>query len=139
MKMLYILLFVIIFIIAGQFLGRRTPAFTDANCIRAIVGEYAESDYQGMKLFAHALRNRKTLKGVYGFNADHVKKEKKDVWVNATLAWYDSLNEFDPLDGASEWRSANDIYNHGWPKGMSFITRYHTTYFFKPTKTGGSK
>ena len=130
-----------IFIILGaMILGftlkeRQVPLFTDDNCIRAIVGEYArEDDYYGTKLMAHAIRNRKTLRGVYGFYARHSDHESKKVWENASLAWFDSLNEFDPLHGATEWRSIDDVRKHGHPKHFVLVEICNGTFYYKPLK-----
>ena len=92
--LLYLIVLIIGSITLGFYLKRHlVPAFTDDNCIRAIVGEYAvENDYTTMKLIAHAIRNRKTLKGVYGFYAKHSNKESRSIWVTAACAWFDSKN-----------------------------------------------
>jgi hypothetical protein len=39
---------------------------TTVNCVRAILGEARGEGYQGMLAHAYAIRNRGTLKGVYG-------------------------------------------------------------------------
>lgn len=111
--------------------------FTNDNAISAIVGEYAQEDIFGMKLIAHAIRNRGTLKGVYGVNAKHNKTESKRIWQLASLAWFESENEIDPTAGASEWRSEQDIQNHGWPEGFRQTMWYKGTYFLKPTNNKG--
>ena len=117
---------------------RRVPEFTDANCIRALVGEYARDDYYGMKIMAHAIRNRKTLKGVYGYCAKHSKKESRHIWILASLAWFDSEKEKDPLQGAAEWRSRDDLSEHSIPKGMALVKIYDGNYYYKHiTKKGG--
>lgn len=112
-------------------LGRRTPAFTDENCIRALIGEYAKEDPRGMALMAHAIRNRKTLKGVFGFHASHVDHESRMVWELAELAWFSSKTERDPLHGATEWRSRKDVQQGHTPKGYFLIHVYDGTYFYK--------
>lgn len=115
---------------------RAAPVFCADNCIRALVGEYAVQDYEGMKLMAHAIRNRKTLRGVYGFYGMHTLNEPKEIWQCAYVAWFDSVNEADPLNGASEWRSKKDIKNHGYPQGFDLVKSYGgILYFKKSTKT----
>lgn len=114
----------------------RVPAFTDENCIRAMVGEYAVNDYYGMTLLAHALRNRGTLKGVYGFYAKHIKTEPKEIWMTASLAWFESKNFIDPVQGAKEWRSRQDIHRGKVPHKMKLIKVYSGMYYFKPIKKG---
>ncbi len=135
MKFVIILIGLCVFLLVlPHILKRKVPAFTDENCIRAIVGEYAKNDYYGMKLMAHAIRNRKTLKGVYGYYAKHIEKEPKDIWVTASCAWFDSLNEFDPLQGAKEWRSTMDILKGHTPRNMFIVKGYDDTFYYKPNK-----
>lgn len=107
--------------------------FSNDNAIKAIVGEYAQGDLFGMKLYAHAIRNRGTLKGVNGVFAKHSQYESKTIWKLASIAWFESENEIDPTAGASEWRSEDDIENKGWPKGFHQTLFYKDTYFLKPT------
>lgn len=135
MKMIIAYLIFIVFtaLVLGFSLRERgIPAFTDDNCIRAIVGEYSvKNDYYGMKLIAHAIRNRKTLRGVYGFYAKHADRESKDIWESASLAWFDSLNEFDPLRGATAWLSSDDLKTHRQPRGMGLVKIYNGIFFYK--------
>jgi hypothetical protein len=117
-----------------NFNRHKTPLYTDANCIRAMVGEYNESDPVGLKLMAHAIRNRKTLKGVYGYYNKNVYKTPKEIWITATLAWHNSKREMDPLNGASEWRSYDDLRRQRFPRNLKPVYRYKTTFFYKPTQ-----
>lgn len=123
-------------ILVCHFHRPNTPAFTDANCIRALIGEYAEDDYYGMTLMAHAIRNRGTLKGVYGFYAKHIKKEPKKIWITATLAWEEAKRyKLDLVSGATEWRSIEDVRRGHAPNGMWLVKIYNGTYFYKnPSK-----
>lgn len=133
MRSFLILFFVPFFLISLWKLSSRksVPEFTDKNCIQAIVGEYGKEDIYGMKLIAHAIRNRGTLEGVYGFNAKHIHKEPKNVWVLASLAWYESAYEQDPLRGAHEWRSVNDVRKGHTPNQMWLVKIYNGMYFYK--------
>lgn len=133
-KIITILIFLMIITTltwAGIIKNYPTPAFTNENCIQAIVGEYAKYDYKGMGLMAHAIRNRGTLKGVFGFYAAHVQREPKNIWVNASLAWFESKTEKDPLHGADEWRSSQDVERNRTPKHCKFIKFYNGIYFYK--------
>lgn len=121
----------------GLCMYHRRYDITDEKAIRAIVGEYARNDAKGMWYMAHAIRNRGTLKGVYGFNAKHNKKEPKYIWKLARDAWFSSGSQPDITKGATEWRSRDDIYRHGWPKGFMLTKYYDGVYYFKQTKQGG--
>ena len=57
---------------------------------RAIVGEGAGESWPAKLAIASALRNRGTLKGVYGLRAHHIEHEPKWVWRHADAAWAES-------------------------------------------------
>lgn len=80
------------------------PAGGVASNIRAIIGEASGEGFTGMKAIACAIRNRGTLKGVYGVNAKHVDKQPKWVWDMAKKAWEESETN-DITDGATHWGS----------------------------------
>lgn len=131
--MLFCIIFWMVVIMAAY--GKATEnVITDKKAIASIVGEYARDDIYGMKLFAHAIRNRGTLKGVYGRYAAHNRKEPKEVWVAASLAWFESAHENDMLDGASAWYSYADLMKRGVPKGYRILRWYKGTVFFKRVK-----
>lgn len=111
--------------------GRRYPEFTDSNCIRTIVGEYARNDSFGMSLLAHCIRNRGTLKGFYGFNAPHSKKESTEIWNLATKTWHESKTSTDFTKGATEFRSYDDVRLAGSPGGFELTAYYQELYFYK--------
>lgn len=111
---------------------------TDDKAIAAIVGEYAEEDDHGMRLIAHAIRNRGHLRGVYGLNAKHSKYESRKIWVLAATAWFESAYEPDPLKGADSWWSKDDVKKKGFPKGWTYSYFWHDRkdafHFFKSTQ-----
>lgn len=71
--------------------------------VRAIIGEASGEGYKGMLAVASAIRNRGTLKGVYGVNAKHVDKEPSWVWDMARKAWNES--EFNRVHSGDCWAS----------------------------------
>lgn len=108
--------------------------YTNDQAITAIVGEYSVKDEYGMRLFAHAIRNRGTLKGVYGLHAKHVKYEPKIIWQLAALAWFESARELDITYGADSWYSTDDVQKVGWPEGKVVTVFHNGTYFFTTNK-----
>jgi len=70
--------------------------------IRAIMGEASGEGYKGMLAIACAIRNRGTLKGVYGVRAKHIDKEPQWVWDLAYQAYKDS-EKVDITNGATHW------------------------------------
>lgn len=84
-------------------------AVPQSLAVRAIVGEAAGEGYPAMLAHAHALRNRGTLKGVYGFHARHINEEAPWVWHQARRAWTASAWTKDGTHGASYWFSEEDM------------------------------
>lgn len=118
--------------VASCQLARRYE-ITDQRAIAGIVGEYAVNDEYGMRIFAHAIRNRGTLKGVYGVYARHNLTEPGYIWELASLAWFESKNEADISNGADSWYSYRDYLKYGIPKGKQIVQGYGNTIFFKTT------
>lgn len=78
--------------------------YTEKDAIRATMGEARSGGYKGMLAISCAIRNRGTLKGVYGLSAKGLEKEPKYVWKLAKKAWKDSANN-DITNNASYWGS----------------------------------
>lgn len=62
---------------------------SDEKAILSIIGEAEDQGYEGMLAVACAIRNRGTLKGVFGINNLRVKHERysKAIWFQAKKAW----------------------------------------------------
>lgn len=94
-------------LISGQ--AHAAPAFTEANCIRALMGEASGQSFAEVQAHAFALRNRGTLRGVYGFTAKHVDREPAHVWAKIRKAWLTTYTgAVDPVGGRTEWLSDHD-------------------------------
>jgi hypothetical protein len=100
---------------------------------RAIVGEAAGCPYLVKLGVACAIRNRGTLKGVYGLNARHNATEPAWVWNDAAKAWRESARH-DVTRGANHFGNADDV-RKGTFKGMKLTVVLgegrNKTYFFK--------
>ncbi len=110
-----------------------TPAFTPANVVKAIVGEAAGDGYAVQVAVACAIRNRGSLKGVYGVNAKHNATEPAWVWRQADRAWTES-GQHDVTRGATHFGNADDVHK-GTFRGLKLTVVVgegtHKTYFFK--------
>lgn len=64
----------------------------EEQAIKAIIGEAENQGYDGMLAVACAIRNRGTLKGVYGLKSPRVVKGlyTKGTWLQAKTAWVTS-------------------------------------------------
>ena len=84
------------------------PSFTSfaqldrAQCIKAVVGEAAGEPYQCQIAISAVIRNRGSLKGVYGLRAKHVAREPQSVFNKVAKAWDESAKH-DPTGGCKFW------------------------------------
>lgn len=103
--------------LVGGFVHYDSEHAYGCQAIRAIVGEAANQDDYTMDCIAHAIRNRGTLKGVYGINAKHVDSEPPEVWKRAAEAWDISDGTYDLVHGAKNFGTAADFpLTADWPK-----------------------
>ena len=99
------------------------------SAIRAIIGEAADQGYEGMLAVACGLRNRGTLKGVYGVNAKHIDNEPKWVWDLALKAWKESATK-DIVAAADHWES-DKFSIPTWAKDMVVTVKIGNHVFYK--------
>lgn len=93
------------------------PAYTEAQAVRAIIGEASNQGYEGMLAVACAIRNRGTLRGVYGLKAKHVDQQPDWVWARARKAWKESA-ERDITGGADHWENIRAFGTPKWAEKM---------------------
>jgi spore germination cell wall hydrolase CwlJ-like protein len=105
-------------------------AVTPSPEIKAIIGEASNQGYRGMLAVACAIRNRGTLKGVYGVNAKHIYKEPKWVWDLAKKAWAESKN-IDITNGATHWENIKAFGKPYWVKDMVQTFQHRDHIFYK--------
>lgn len=74
----------------------------ERDAVRAIIGEARGEPYAGQVAVACALRNRGTLKGVYGYTARVSAEEVRRAWPRALAAWRESAKR-DVTGGAAFW------------------------------------
>ena len=112
--------------------GRGVP-LTAENVTNAIVGEAAGAPFIVKLGVAAAIRNRGTLKGVYGFNARHNATEPARIWSDAARAWSQSATN-DITHGANHFGCKADV-DKGTFTGLKLTavlgSGKHATYFFK--------
>lgn len=96
--------------------------------INAIIGEAEGGGLDGMRCVASAIRNRGTLKGVYG---EHSKRVKNRLYNSRTFVLavqaYEESRTFDYSFGATHW------------EGVSFKTPYWAKDMVVTTVCGGNR
>lgn len=104
----------------------------DEDAIRAIVGEGASEGLDGMRAIASVIRNRGSLRGIYGLHAKHVRTEPAWVFKMAKTAWEDS-ERYDFSGGATHFEGVA-FKKPYWVKDMVFIKRVANTNYYKEKK-----
>lgn len=100
------------------------------DCIRAIVGEAANQGRDGMLAVAGAIRNRGTLKGVYGFKNPIADRQSPRTWTQARLAWAMSATN-DISRGATHWENIGAFGEPRWAKSLTVTTNIGAHTFYK--------
>ena len=108
----------------------------DQQSIKAIIGEAENQGHDGMLAVACGIRNRGTLKGVFGLHAPRVRKHlySELTYNEAQYVWNESLNiiECDNIiHGAQYWENVNAFGLPYWARGMvkTAVVRDHV--FFR--------
>jgi hypothetical protein len=116
--------------------------FNSFNCIKALVGEVEGESYLTKLATAECLRNRGTLKGVYGINSKRIAKASKKVWEDCEMAWNQS-SRANLVKGATVWGNSSDVKifkKSKWFKSYVQTAKVGNHFFFKlKTKKRGVK
>ena len=102
----------------------------DSKAVRAIVGEAANQGRVGMLAVAGSIRNRGTLKGVYGVKNPMADKQPAWVWQRAREAWAASATN-DITKGATHWEAVKAFGTPYWAKSLTVTTNIGAHTFYK--------
>lgn len=114
-------------------------SYTDAEAIHAIAGEARGEPFAGQVAIGEAIRNRGTLRGVYGLNVP-VSKFSESELKTAARAWRDSERST-LTGGAVGWGSESDwekFRKYKWFSSTVETVQIGGHRFWK-LKTGGSR
>jgi hypothetical protein len=103
---------------------------SEADATRAIVGEAANQGYEGMLAVASAIRNRGTLRGVYGLKNPVADKQPGWVWARARQAWHASTTN-DITAGATHWENVKAFGTPAWARAMHKTVLVKDHQFFR--------
>ena len=120
----------------GFVLNPTPPANADIDpnmAIRAIIGEAANQGEKGMLAVACAIRNRGTLKGVWGVKARHVDQQPRWVWRTAREAWERSA-KVDIVNGADHWENVKRFGKPFWEDDMIKIDSIGDHVFYRKAR-----
>jgi spore germination cell wall hydrolase CwlJ-like protein len=126
------LLLIILLTVSGYVSASSIP---DSKAIAAIIGEAEGESLQGKIAVAEVIRNRGSLKGIYGVSAPRVLKKlySAQTLADATRAW--ELSKTSNLTGgAMGWGNAADIRKfktQRWFKKCRVVKQIGNHYFWK--------
>ena len=129
--------------IAQESIGTGNAAsFNSYNCVKALIGEVEGESFLTKLATAECLRNRGTLKGVYGINSKRIAKASDKVKADCLRAWTES-SRTNLVKGATVWGNASDVKifkKSKWFKSYEQTAQVGRHYFFKlKTKKRGVK
>lgn len=121
--------------------GCQTPVYAQVNApkaILAVIGEAEAEGYRGMLAVACAIRNRGTLKGVYGLKSPRVRNHlySAHTYALASAAWKESGNH-DITEGATGWGNESDLNKFcstTWWHKCQITAYYGHQWFYKEIK-----
>lgn len=113
----------------------------DNRAILAIIGEAENQGSEGMLAVACGIRNRGTLKGVYGEKAPRVVKKlySQSIYDRAKIAWTLANENNDGtsddycsfLDGADHWENIKAFGEPSWASKMVKTYEYKDHAFYR--------
>jgi len=122
---------------------------SDEQAIKAILGEARgegwETDQNGKKFYtdqlnyeamyavACAIRNRGTLRGVYGATAK-TEPISPELWQRASKAWFNSEDGGDITLGATHWENIGAFGKPYWAKNMAQTVKVGNHNFYRESK-----
>lgn len=112
------------------------------RAVKAILGEAEDQGPEGMFAVACAIRNRGTLKGVYGYHKIHEQNgvyrrstprgsRRIPEWVvnQAKAAWAKSLTK--RIHSGTHWENVRQFGIPAWARDMRVVARIGDHVFFK--------
>lgn len=117
--------------------GQRRQVPT-AKFLSAILGEASDQGTRGMLAVACALRNRGSLRGVYGVSNPVIAQASPALRAQALAAWRKSATT-DITGGATHWGNLRDIQTAKFYSRLTFTVKIGGHYFFKTPSTLNSQ
>jgi hypothetical protein len=99
----------------------------DDKAIKCITGEAENQGYQGQLAVAVAIRNRNTLKGVYGCN--HKRKTPDYIYQQVKRAWEESKTN--RIHTGTHWENIKAFGKPYWVDSMKLVYQYKDHNFYK--------
>jgi len=107
----------------------RAEVIPEGVALRCVIGEASNQGLEGMKAVSSALRNRGTVKGVYGCKSGLADKEPEWVWKMARRAWRESAFR-DFANSGTHWENVRAFGLPYWAKNMRVTLKLGDHWFF---------
>lgn len=103
---------------------------SDKLAVMAIMGEASNQGFEGMVAVGEAIRNRGSLKGVYGVKSKHIYRDSRYVWDSARKAWQASKTS-NLVKGADHWENIKAFGKPKWADEMLETARIRDHVFYR--------
>ena len=113
-------------------LPAQANTITEEQAVQCIAGEAENQGLDGMRAHASAIRNRGSLRGVYGCNSKRLPKIEAWVFDQARRAWKDSATH-DYVDGADHFGAVglDSKWIDKMEQSMKFVKQVKDVRFYK--------
>lgn len=126
-----ILLTILVTAAAGS---SEASGINQGEAVKAILGEAENQGYKGMLAVAVGIRNRGTLRGVYGLKAKRPNTPgliPAEYWKLALKAWKESAVK--KLHNADHWENVKAFGTPDWAPSMKEVYRVGDHVFYRAT------
>lgn len=105
------------------------------RAIHALIGEAGGQGEDELQAHACALRNRGSLRGVYGVHAD-IRNRGQKARHRAVIAWNRACGGLDTVNGATHWLSDYDLAHSrpaliAWRHKAVYRVKVGSTWFYR--------
>src|ERR1035441_1652217 len=105
-------------------------AVSEAQAVRAMVGEASNQGYTGLLAVGNVIRHRGSIKGLYGAKAAHCDKEPSWVWILARKAWAESATN-DVTMNSTHFENVSKFGRPVWARSMTKTVKIKDHQFYK--------
>lgn len=125
--------FFLVFFSGCSLASANTTEINYNDAVKSIIGEAENQGYMGMLAVSHAIRNRGTLKGVYGLRSPRITFHlySQRIYNLARLAWEQSAADFDITHNATNWENIKAFGKPYWCKNCIETFRYKDHVFYR--------
>ena len=103
---------------------------SEAQAVRAMVGEASNQGYTGLLAVGNVIRHRGSIKGLYGAKAAHCDKEPSWVWILARKAWAESATN-DVTMNSTHFENVSKFGQPVWARSMTKTVKIGKHQFYK--------